>query len=148
MAEYLLEHAVQKSLYTWLPASTNTILPNLAVPVSFEQSPSGYKLSFRVQTSDVEMVLAPDMRLQRAGMKANQSDHIETSFASGHHGFLLTSLTMGEDGNFEPGNRLIYTYTYQTVDDVDLPEHVAVMRESHHEVWRYKLTGCIVKTSK
>ncbi len=147
MAEGLLKHAVQKSLYTWLPASTNTILPNPDAPVSFEQSPSGYKLVFKVQTSDVEMVLAPDMRLQRAAVKANQSDHFETSFTPGLHGFLLTSLTMGEDGNFEPGNRLIYSYTYQTVDGVELPEHVVVIRESHHEVWRYRLSNCIVKTS-
>ena len=36
----------------------------------------------------------------------------------------------------EPGNWLIYTYTYQTVDGVELPEHVAVIRESHREVWQ------------
>jgi hypothetical protein len=147
MAEGLLEHAVQKSLYTWLPASTNAILPAPATPVSFEQSASGYKLSFKAQSSDVEMVLAPDMRLQRGAMKADQSDHIETSFMSGPQGFLLTSFTMGE-GKFESGNRLIFTYTYQTVDGVELPEHVAVIRESHHEVWRYTLSGCSVKTSK
>src|SRR5262249_24062646 len=100
------------------------------------------------QTGDVEMILAPDMRLQSATMKADHSDHLETSFASGQHGFLLTSLTMGEDGKFEPGNRLIYTYTYKTVNGVELPEHIALIRESHHEVWRYTLSGCIVKTSK
>jgi glyoxylate utilization-related uncharacterized protein len=60
----------------------------------------------------------------------------------------LTSFTQGEDGKFEPGNRLIYTYTYQTVDGVQLPEHVVVTRESHHEVWRYTLSDCIAKTSK
>jgi hypothetical protein len=148
MAEFLLEHAVQKSLYSWLPASTDMILPNPATPVSFEQFPSGYKLSFKMQNSDVEMILAPDMRLQSATLKAPQSEHFETSFASGQQGFLLTSWTMGEDGNSEPGHRLIFTYTYQTVDGVKLPEHVAVVRESHHEVWRYSLSDCIVKTSK
>jgi hypothetical protein len=101
-----------------------------------------------MQASDIEMVLAPDMRLQSAALKAPQSDHFETSFASGQQGFLLTSWTMGEDGNSEPGHRLIFTYAYQTVDGVELPEHVAVIRESHHEVWRYKLSDCIVKTSK
>jgi hypothetical protein len=94
------------------------------------------------------MILAPDMRLQSAGMKANPSDHVETSFASGPQGFLLTSLTMGEDGNFEPGNRLIYSYTYHSVDGVELPEHVVVIRESHHEVWRYTLSECSVKVNK
>ena len=146
MAELLLEHAVQKSLYNWLSASTNTILPNPATPVSIERSPSGYKLAFKMQTSDVEMVLAPDMRLLSATLKAPQSDHFETSFATGQQGFLLTSWTVNEDGNSEPGNRLIFTYTYQAVDGVNLPEHVAVIRESHHEVWRYRLSDCIVKT--
>jgi hypothetical protein len=145
MAEFLLEHAVQKSLYTWLSASTNTILPNLDTPVSIEQSPSGYKLALKMQSSDVKMILAPDMRLQSAAAKTNPSDHFETSFSSGQRGVLLSSWTMGEDGNFEPGNRLIFTYTYQAVDGFNLPEHVVVIRESHHEVWRYKLSGCIVK---
>jgi len=98
MAEFLLEHAVQKSLYSWLPASTNMILPDPATPVFFEQSPSGCKLAFKMQTSDVEMVLSPDMRLQSATLKAPQSAHFETSFASGRQGLLLTSWTMGEDG--------------------------------------------------
>lgn len=44
MAEFLLEHAAQKSLYSWLPASTNTLLPNPATPITFEQYPSGFKL--------------------------------------------------------------------------------------------------------
>jgi len=55
---------------------------------------------------------------------------------------------MGEDGNWEPGNRLIFSYTYQTVDGVQLPEHVVVVRESHHEVWHYSLSGCTVKTTQ
>jgi hypothetical protein len=148
MAEFLLEHAVQKSLYSWLPASTNMILPNPATPVSFEQSSSGYKLAFKMQTSDVEMVLAPDMRLQSATLKGPQSADFETSFASGQQGFVLTSWTMGEDANSARGHRLIFTYTYQTVDGVKLPEHVVVIRESHHEVWRYRLSDCIVKTSQ
>jgi hypothetical protein len=148
MAEFLLERAVQRSLYGWLPASTNTMLPDLATPVSFKQSPSGYKLDFKMHTFDVEVVLAPDMRLQSAAVKAPQSEHFETSFESGQQGFLLTSLTTGEDGNSEPGHRLIYTYTYQTVGGVQLPAHAAVVRESHHEVWRYTLSDCSVKTSK
>jgi hypothetical protein len=132
----------------WLPASTNMILPNPDTPVSFEKSPSGFKLAFKIEGSDVEMILAPDMRLQSAAAKASPSDHFETSFTPGPQGFLLSSWTMGEDGNFERGNRLIFSYTYQTVDGVQLPEHVAVIRESHHEVWRYRLSDCIVKTSK
>lgn len=148
MAVGLLKHAVQRSLYTWLGGSTNTILPVLDTPVTFEQTRSGYKLDFKREASDVEMILTPDLRLQRASLKAHPSDHFEISFAPGPQGFLLASWTMGEDGNWERGHRLIYTFTYQTVDGVELPEHVAVIRESHHEVWRYRLSDCIVKTSK
>ena len=147
MAEFLLEHAVQRSLSNWLAASANAILPDPATSVHFEPSPSGYKLAFKMQNFDVEMVLAPDMRLESASAKGPQSDHFETVFAPGQHGFLLTSWTMTEDGNSDPGHRLIFSYTYQIVDGVELPEHVAVVRESHHEVWRYRLSDCIVKTS-
>ena len=86
MAEFLLKHAVQKSLSSWLPASTNTLLPNPAAPIIFEQSPSGYKLAFKMKTSDIEMIVGLDMRLQSATLKAPQSDHFETSFAAGQQG--------------------------------------------------------------
>jgi hypothetical protein len=148
MAEGLLKHAVQKSLYTWLTASTKAILGNPATLVSVEQSKHGYKLGFKVQGSDIEMDFASDMRLQRGGLKANPSDQILTSFEPGPQGFLLTLLTMGEDGSLKPGNRLIYSFTYQSVDGVELPRHAVVIRESHHEVWEYTLGGCSVKVSK
>lgn len=148
MAERLLEHAIQKSLYTWLPASTNAIVPDAAPPASIVQTSSGYKLAIKMQNSDVEMAFDPDMRLQSAGLKADPSSHVETSFSPGAQGFLLASWTVGEGGNPEQGHRLTFSYTYQSVDGVALPEHVVVNRESHHEVWRYRLTNCSVKTSK
>jgi hypothetical protein len=148
MAELLLEHAVQKSLSNWLSASTNTLLPGPATPVHFEPSSSGYKLAFKMQTFDIEMGLSPDMSLQSASVKAPQGDHFETTFTPGPQGFLLTSWTIAEDGNSSPGHRLVFTYTYQVVDGVQLPDHVAIVRESHHEVWRYRLSDCIVKSIK
>lgn len=148
MAESLLDHAVRKTLSTWSDAGTGMFLPNPNTPVSFNQSPSGYKLTFKFQTSNVEMLLTSDMRLQTTTVKGPQSTKFETSFSPGPQGFLLTRLIRDENGNSEPGNRLIYTFTYQTVDGVDLPEKVAVVRESHHEVWRYRLSDCSIKTSK
>lgn len=149
MAELLLEHAVEKSLYQWLPTSTNALLPDPATPVHLGPSPSGYKLAFNMQTMNVEMAFTPDLRLETAkATQASQSDHFETVFTTGPQGFLLTSWTLTEDGNSAPGHRLIFTYTYQTVDGVQLPEHVSIIRESHHEVWRYTLRNCSVKTSQ
>lgn len=148
MAEFLLEHAVRKSLYTWLPSSTNAILPAPGTPVTFKQSDSGYKLSFKIQASEIEMDLSPDMRLRSATLKAPQPDHFDTEFTAGQQGFHLTSWASDEDGNSAPGHRLTFTYTYQIVNGVELPEHVVINRESHHEVWRYTLSSCSVKTSQ
>jgi hypothetical protein len=144
MAEGLLQHAVQRSLYTWLPVSNNVILPGTDIPVSFKKSSLGFEMMFKKQNYEIDMVFNSDMRLERVGSKANPSDHIDALFVSGDKGFLLSTWTMGE-GEFKKGNRLIYSYTYQTVDGVTIPATVAINRESHHEMWHYALTGCTVK---
>jgi hypothetical protein len=94
------------------------------------------------------MALTPDMGLQSMAVKGSDADRQEFEFHTGPQGFLLGSWTMGEDGNFKNGNRLIFTYTYQTISGFQLPAQVVINRESHHEVWRYTLSDCIVKTSK
>lgn len=148
MAEGLLEHAVQFSLNSWLVASNNAILPPESTPVHVEPSPSGYKLEFKVRTFDVEMMFTDDMSLLNEAAKGSASDLRETDFRPGPQGFLMTSYRLGEDGDFRPGNRIILTYTYQNVDGFQLPEQVSINRESHHENWHYKLTGCTVETTK
>jgi len=148
MAEGLLEHAVQFSLNSWLVASTNAMLPLESTPVHVEPSASGYKLEFKVQTFDVEMMFAHDMSLESEAAKGSASDRRETDFRPGPQGFLMTSYRLGEDGDFRSGNRIILTYTYQSVGGFQLPEQVSINRESHHEVWHYKLTGCKVATTQ
>jgi len=39
------------------------------------------------------------------------------------------------------GHRLIFTYVHQSVDCVELPEHVVVIGKSHHEFWRCRLSN-------
>ncbi len=148
MAEGLLKHAVQFSLNNWLGASNNALLPPENTPVHIEPSASGYTLEFKVQTFDVEMMFAHDMSLWSEAAKGSASDRRETDFRSGPQGFLMTSYRLGEDGDFKPGNRIILTYTYQSVGGFQLPEQVSINRESHHEVWHYKLSGCTVETTK
>jgi len=144
MAEGLLVHAVRFSLRTWLVAANNALLPAADKPVHFESSASGYKVGLKIENSDVVMLLTPDMRLQSMGATGSEGDRQEFEFHPGPQGFLLGSWTMGEDGNFKPGNHLIFTYTYQSVDGFQLPAQMVVNRESHHEVWRYTLSDCKV----
>jgi hypothetical protein len=148
MAEGLLEHAVRFSLNNWLGAANNAMLPPEGTPVHVEPFASGYKLDFKIQTFDVEMMLAHDMSLQSEAEKGSASDRRETDFSRGPQGFVMTSYRLGEGGDFRPGNRVILTYTYQSVDGFQLPEQVSINRESHHEAWHYKLTGCKVEMTK
>jgi hypothetical protein len=148
MAEGLLKHAVQFSLNSWLVAGNNAMLPPESTPVDVEPSTSGYKLEFKVQTFVVEMMFTHDMSLLSQAAKGSASDRRETDFRSGPQGFLMTSYRLGEDGDFRLGNRIILTYTYQSVGGFQLPEQVSISRESHHEVWHYKLTDCTVKAAK
>lgn len=148
MAEGLLEHAVQFTLNNWLGAGNNAMLPPESTTVHVEPSTSGYKLEFKVQTFDVEMMFAHDMSLQSEAAKGSASDRRETDFRPGPQGFLMTSYRLGEDGDFRPGNRIILTYTYQSVGGFQLPEQVSINRESHHEVWHYKLADCTVKATR
>jgi len=150
MAERLLEHAVQFSLNNWLAAGNNAMLPPEGTPVHVEPSTAGYKLELKIETFNVEMLLAHDMSLQSeaVAVKGSTTGRRETDFRPGPHGFLLTSFKEGEDGDFRLGNRIILTYTYQSVGGFQLPEQVAINRESHHEVWHYKLTDCSVQATK
>jgi hypothetical protein len=147
MAEGLLEHAVQFSLNNWLAAGNNAMLPPKGTPVDVEPFKAGYKLEFKIQTFGVEILLGHDMSLQSEAAKAFTSDRRETEFRPGPQGFLLSSFKLGEDGDFRLGNRIILTYTYQTVGGFQLPEQVALNRESHHEVWHYRLTDCTVQAN-
>ena len=148
MAEGLLEHSVQYSLNNWLAASGTALLPPAGTSVHVEPSASGYRLNLKIQTFDVEMLFTHDLSLQSEGVKGSPSDSRETDFRPGPQGFLLTSYRQGEDGDFRPGNRVVITYTYQNVGGFQLPEQVAINRESHHENWHYKLTECSVQTAK
>jgi hypothetical protein len=148
MAEGLLEHAVRFSLRTWLVASNNALLPSTGTPVHFESFTSGYKPELKIQTFDVAMMLARDMSLQSMAAKDSDSDRQEFEFHPGPQGFLLSSWSMGEDGNFKDGNHLLFNYTYQTVGGFQIPAQGVVNRESHHEVWHYTLSDCKVTTVK
>lgn len=148
MAEGLLQHAVRFSLRTWLVASNNALLPPAGTPVHIEAAPFGYQLGLKIKNYDVVMMLTRDMSLQSMGVKGSDGDRQELKFDPGPQGLLLGSWTMGEDGDFKPGNHLIFTYTYQLVDGFQIPAHMVVNRESHHEIWRYTLSDCRVKTGK
>lgn len=147
MAELLLEHAVKFSLNNWLVAANNAIIPPDDTAVRVESVASGYNVAFKIQTFDVEMAFTPDMRLASEGAKGSAADRRLTEFRPGPDGFLLTTFTMGEDGNLEPGNRIVLTYSYQTVDGFQLPKQVSILRESHHEGWHYELSDCKAKTA-
>ncbi|GAA3764131.1 hypothetical protein [Terriglobus aquaticus] len=148
MAEGLLKHAVQFSLNQWLMAANNGLLPPSGTNATVGKGTNGFHLHFAMQGAQAEALLTTDLRLQQVSAEGDDTDRLETKFAAGPNGYTVTSLAVGEDGRFAPGNRIIATYTYQTVSGFQLPADVVLNRESHHEVWHYKLTGCSVTSSK
>jgi hypothetical protein len=145
MAQFLLEHALERSLGNWLAAATNKILPDAATATSLQETKSGYTIGVKIQNSDVEMKFGRDLRLQDVYTKPPTSNQRHTSFDPGPQGFVLTFWDMGENGDYRAGNRLIFSYFYQAVDNFKLPKHVVVIRESHREGWEYGLGDCSVK---
>ena len=129
-------------------AANNSLLPPLGTTVTVKTSAAGVQLQFPMQGAKAQAQLTSNLRLQQLNAEGDDSDRLETSFAPGHSGFVVTSLAVGEDGKFAPGNRIVATYTYQIVNGFQLPEQVELNRESHHEVWHYKLTGCSIVTRK
>ena len=146
MAEGLLKHAVRFSLRTWLVAANNKLLPAPGIPFHVEATEASYKLHLKIEQFQVAMLLNRDLSLESMAASDSDADRQELHFNPGPDGFLLNTWIMGEDGDFKAGNHLIFTYTYQTVSGFQLPSQVSINRESHHEVWRYALTGCKVAT--
>jgi len=148
MAEFLLEHAVQKSLYSWLPASTNTILPNPATPVSFEQSPSGYKLAFKIQTSDVEMVLAPRYASAERNLETTAIHRVRDIICTWAAGVPFDHIDQVSKRELRAGPPLDLHLYLPDLKWCGVARVRCRNQESHHEVWRYRLRDCIVKTTQ
>ncbi len=148
MAEGLLKHSLRFSLRTWLVASNNALLPSPSTPVHFQAIASGYKMELKMDNIDAVMLLTREMSLRSMAAKGSDGDRQEFEFGPGPQGFLLRSWTMGENGNFQAGNHLIFKYTYQIVSGFQIPAQLVVNRESHHEMWHFTLSDCKVMTSK
>jgi hypothetical protein len=121
MVEGLLEPTEQFTLNHWLAAGNNVILPPEETPVQVDPSKEGYQLEFKIQAFVAEMSFAHDRKLLSELAKGVTSDHRETGFVSGPQGLLLTSFRLGEDGDDRPVNRIILTYSYQSVGGFNCP---------------------------
>ena len=124
------------------------LLPPAGTAVTAELTSPGIALHFVMQGTKAEARLSSDLRLERINAEGDEDNRLETSFEPGPQGLTLISVAVGEDGQFKPGNRIIASYTYQTVEGFRLPDKVVLNRESHREVWHYSLTGCSVVTAK
>jgi hypothetical protein len=147
MAEGLLKHAVRFSLRNWLVASNNALLPVRDTPVHFESSTSGYKIQYKIKTFDVVMRLTRDMSLQSMGVEGPK---VTARILSSFRGRRDFSWGRGRWARMDLINQVIALslLTYQGIDVFQIPSQMVVDRESHHEVWRYKLGDCNVKTTK
>jgi hypothetical protein len=132
---------VKAGIDTWIPFSTNVILPVPPTKFGFQETHPGYKLVMTGTGVEATLYLTDDLHLAGGESQAPQPLLFTTEFVNGPSGYLLKSTTTGPPNS--PKNEAHFTYTYQAVDGFQIPSLLTVAGATP-EIWRYSLTGCKV----
>jgi hypothetical protein len=142
-----LEHGVNTIVSTglnaWLPSSTNVILPVQPTKFSFQKIEPGYKLNMNGPGVAATLLLTTDLRVTSGVVQLPQPMRFTTEFIDAPNGYLLASIRTGNTTNTDIDGAATFSYTYQTVQDFQLPSLVSVASSSS-EKWHYALTDCKV----
>ncbi len=143
-----LEHGFQNiassGLNSWMPSSTNVILPVPPTKFAFQRLDAGYKLAMNGPGVTATLLLAEDMRITSGIVQQPQPLRFVTDFTNGSNGLVLSSIKTENTSDTATDSEASFAFTYQTVDGFQLPLMV-IVNSSHPETWRYTLTDCQVK---
>jgi len=132
---------VAGGLNAWLPFSTNVILPIPPTKYAFQKSASGSTLTLNGNNVQATLLLDSDMRLTNISSQLPQPISSTTEFEDGPNGYLLRTLKMAVRPEANTRQQNTFAYTYQAVQNVQLPASVAVTTATP-ESWHFALTGC------
>lgn len=141
--EQVLIAMVSSGLNAWLPSSTIVVLPVGDAQYEIEKLPSGYKLKMNGENVSGTLLLNVDLRVTSGVMQLPQPMRFSTDFERGPNGFVLTSVTTGQTTDTMSGGDATFAYTYQTVDEIQIPDTVTVTPATTSK-WHYRLTDCKV----
>lgn len=146
--EQVLIAMVSSGLNAWLPSSTNVILPVGKTQYAFEKLSSGYKLTMNGENIAGTLLLEPDLRVTNGTMQLPQPMRFSTNFEASPKGFVLTSVKTGQTTDTTAGGEATFAYTYQSVDEEQIPDVVTVTPATTGK-WQYRLTNCkVIKFAK
>jgi hypothetical protein len=132
---------VSAGLNTWLPFSTNVILPVKPTKFSFEGTSSGYALTLNGPGVAAKLQLTDDMRVTSGVSQLPQPLQFLTTFAKSSDGFILSSIRTESTLNSAQASDVTFAFTYQTVQGFQIPSSVTIIPATK-EIWNYNLTDC------
>jgi len=118
--EQVLIAMASSGLNSWLPSSTNGLLPLGTTDYTDEKLPSGYKLVMKGKEVAGTLLLGADMRITSGVMQLPQPLRFTTEFESGPRGYLLSSV----DTDTGSGGNVKFAYAYQSVEGFQIPAQV------------------------
>ena len=139
--EQALQAMVSSGLNAWLPFATNVILPVGPTKFSFQREEANYKLVMSGDNVEATLILLPDMRITSVVSQRPQQLRFATEFINGPNGYLLQSVKTSPDISSDGKWESTFGYTYQAVQDFQLPSVVTVTQATG-ESWHYSLNDC------
>jgi hypothetical protein len=139
--EQVFNWVVSAGLNTWLPFSTNVILPVKPTKYSFEKLDTGYALTMSGPRIAAKLELTTDMRITNGVSQLPQPVAFSTVFTQGPDGFLLSSIRTGNTLDPTLASDTTFTFAYQTIQGFQIPSSVTVLPATN-EAWNYTLTDC------
>ncbi|MGB9030988.1 MAG: hypothetical protein WCC27_12780 [Acidobacteriaceae bacterium] len=143
--EQVFDGMVSGGLTAWLPSSMGEILPIAPTKYTFEANGTGYRLTMHGPGVVGTLLLRPDLRVTSGVIQFPQPMRFESDFISGPSGFVLGSVKTGSTSDPSAAGEAGFSYSYQTVQGVQLP-YLVTVTPSTTEPWHYTLTDCKVAT--
>lgn len=129
---------IQTGLNNWVPYAYGEVLPIAPTNYQFEKTATGYDLSMSGRGITGKLLLDQDLRLREGVIDTSQHIEITTKFVDAPNGLVLAASSTDTDH----AGVARFTYTYQTVDGFQLPQHVGVALEQNKMTLNYTLTDC------
>jgi hypothetical protein len=122
------------------------ILPLIPSKFNFQKVDTGFKVAMTGPNVSATLMLLPDMRISSVVSELPQPIHFTANFLDGPNGFLLRSVKTG--GGTSDLNKwdADFTYTFQDVQGIQIPDSVTVIQIATGEKWTYFLTDCKAMT--
>jgi hypothetical protein len=132
---------VAGGLNTWLPFSTNVILPIPPTKYNFQKTGSGFTVTMSGDNVEATILLDSAMHMTSISSQLPHLIRSTTEFSDGPDGYLLKTLKMSTAPETNTTAQNTFAYTFQDIQGVQLPASISVTT-AIPESWRFSLSDC------